>query len=276
MCRWISYSGEPIALETLIINPENSLLDQSMSSKMGVKPTNADGIGVGWYGRNNEPGVYHSVLPAWGDQNLKELCHHIESPLFLAHIRRSTGTPVQSSNCHPFRYANWMFVHNGLIRGFKKIERDLVMAVDPKYFPYLQGSTDSEVLFYLALTFGLQDNPLLAVETAIGLIEKLAKAEGEEFPIQMTLGITDAENLYAFRYSSERDSRSLFYSESANTIKELYPKHTRMQDLTKNMRAVVSEPLGTLPGVWLPVEESCMLIVKNGEVDHFPFNPKQP
>jgi len=273
MCRWISYSGDPIALESLIVAPENSLLDQSMSSKLGVKPTNADGMGVGWYGRNNEPGVYRSMLPAWSDRNLKELSHHVESNLFMAHIRRSTGSPVQYTNCHPFRYANWMFVHNGLIRDFHLIRRELITAIAPKYFNYLEGNTDSEVLFYLTLTFGLREDPKQAVEKAIGLVEKLARQNGTEFPIQMTLGITDGEKLYAFRYSSEGDSRSLFYSESADTIKALYPNHHKARDLTPNMRAVVSEPLGELPGVWLPVDESTMLVVEHGQVEKMPFSP---
>jgi predicted glutamine amidotransferase len=31
--------------------------------------------------------VYHSVTPAWSDTNLQELAAHVESPLFLAHVR---------------------------------------------------------------------------------------------------------------------------------------------------------------------------------------------
>jgi predicted glutamine amidotransferase len=166
-----------------------------------------------------------------------------------------------------------MFVHNGLIRDFQNIRRELIMTIDPKYFTFIEGNTDSEILFYLALTFGLRDNALEAVEKTIGLVEKLSREQGTEHPIQMTLGITDAEKLYAFRYSSEGDSRSLFYSESADTIRELYPDHVRASDLTSNMRAVVSEPLSELPGVWLPVEESTMLIVEHGDVEKIHFNP---
>ncbi|SMF21281.1 glutamine amidotransferase [Alteromonadaceae bacterium Bs31] len=276
MCRWISYSGDPISLESILITPQNSLIDQSMSAKMSAKPTNADGFGVGWYGRNNEPGIYRSTLPAWGDQNLKEISHHISSGLFMAHVRRSTGTPVQTSNCHPFRHANWMFVHNGLIRDFQKIRRELVVTVDPKYFSYMEGNTDSELIFFLALTFGLREDPLRAVELTIGLIEKLAKEQGTAFPIQMSLGITDGQKLYAFRYSSEGDSRSLFYSNSADEIKALYPDNLRARDLTSNMRAVVSEPLSDLQGVWLPVDESTMLIVEQGDVSMQPFKPHAP
>ena len=33
------------------------------------------------------------------------------------------------------------------------------MAVDPSLYPDIEGSTDTETLFFLALTFGLTDDP---------------------------------------------------------------------------------------------------------------------
>jgi hypothetical protein len=50
-------------------------------------------------------------------------------------------------------------MHNGLIRDFATVKRDLAFAVDPSLYPEIEGSTDSEVFFYVALTFGLQDDP---------------------------------------------------------------------------------------------------------------------
>ena len=271
MCRWISYSGNSIPLERLIVEPKNSLLDQSMSATMSIEPTNADGIGIGWYGRNNRPGLYKSILPAWSDDNLKELAYHVESPLFMAHIRRSTGGSVQSTNCHPFRYSNWMFVHNGEIRDFQSIRRELMMTVAPEYFPYMTGSTDSELIFFLALSFGLQHNPLQALSEAVTLIERLGRANGIEFPFQGTLGITDSKKLYALRYSSEGKAPSLFYSDSVEAMQQLCPESVAEIEFGNNARAVVSEPLGRLPGVWLPVAESTVLIVENGIVELQPF-----
>ena len=54
------------------------------------------------------PGVFHSVEPAWNDRNLRDLAAHVESPLVFAHIRASSGSPVQQTNCHPFRYGRWL------------------------------------------------------------------------------------------------------------------------------------------------------------------------
>ena len=46
----------------------------------------------------------------------------------------------------------------------------MMLAIDPKLFPEVQGSTDSEVVFHLALTFGREVDPIGALEQAVGLI----------------------------------------------------------------------------------------------------------
>src|SRR4051795_13473200 len=109
MCRWLAYSGSPLAISDLLYRPEHSLIDQSLHSKLGAETTNGDGFGVGWYDATDEPGVFRSIEPAWNDANLRELSKHIRSRLVFAHIRASSGSPVQQTNCHPFRYGNWLF-----------------------------------------------------------------------------------------------------------------------------------------------------------------------
>lgn len=174
----MAYSGEPILAEDLLFRPKHSLIDQSLHSRLGATTTNGDGFGVGWYGEGSEPAVYKSIEPAWNDSNLREIAGQVRTPMLLAHVRASTGTPVQRSNCHPFRHGRWLWVHNGALRGFHETRRDLVMAVDPELFSDLEGSTDSEALFFLALTFGLVDDPLGAVARAVGFVEDVGRAHG--------------------------------------------------------------------------------------------------
>ena len=188
MCRWMGWSGQPVIVEELLFKPKHGLVDQSLHSRMGVETTNGDGFGLGWYGQGDGPGVYHSVAPAWGDANLRELASHIESHMFLAHVRATTGTAIQQTNCHPFRWGRWLFVHNGVIAGFEQMRRELMLAVAPELFADIKGSTDSEVIFHLALTFGLEDDPVGAVEQAIGLVEATAAKHGIEHPVQASMG----------------------------------------------------------------------------------------
>ncbi len=193
MCRWLAYSGSPVLIEDLLYKPQHSLIDQSLHSQLGAETTNGDGFGVGWFGVGQTPGVFHSVEPAWNDRNLRELAGHVRSPLVFAHIRASSGSPVQQTNCHPFRHGRWLWMHNGVIRDFHAVKRDLVLAVDPSLYPSIEGSTDSEVFFFLALTLGLEDDPPAAVEAAVGLIEETGRRHGVEHPIQMTVATSDGD-----------------------------------------------------------------------------------
>ena len=277
MCRWNAFFGQPIAPDELLYRTKHGLIDQSLHSRLGVETTNGDGFGLGWYTAGNPiPGRYRSVSPAWSDQNLRDLAAHIESPLWIAHIRATTGTPVQQTNCHPFRHGRWLFVHNGALNGFHTYRRELLLAIDPDYFDGIAGSTDSEVLFYLALTFGLEGDPLGAVERAVGLVEAVGRDHGVEYPVQMTLGFSDGVRLWGVRYSSEGRSRTLYASADGSAVRQLHPGNERFQRITDEDRVIVSEPLSDLPGVWIEVPESTALIVQPGPDEHRPFRPQAP
>ena len=101
MCRWLAYSGSPVLLEDLLFKPENSLVVQSKHSRLGVEAVNGDGFGVGWYGAQETPGVYHSTEPAWNDRNLRELSAHAPAGRVFAHIRATTGTAGPADQLPP-------------------------------------------------------------------------------------------------------------------------------------------------------------------------------
>jgi len=276
MCRWMGWYGQPVRIEELLFESKHGLIDQSLHSRMGAETTNGDGFGLGWYSLSgDDPGVYHSVAPAWNDPNLRELAAHIESPLFLAHVRATSGTAIQNTNCHPFRHGRWLFVHNGVLAGFPAMRRDLMLAVEPELFPNIQGSTDSEVLFHLALTFGLEDDPVAALERAIGFVEVTAERHGIEHVVQASIGVSDGQRLWAVRYSTEGRSRTLFVSADAASIRELHPDNARLQRVRDEDRLVVSEPFSDLPGIWHEIPESTALVVQPGEDEQRPFRPQR-
>lgn len=274
MCRWLAYTGTAVLLETLLYRPKHSLIDQSLHSRMGVETTNGDGFGVGWYtGDLGTPAVIRDIGPAWNNRNLRELAGHIRSPLFLAHIRASTGTAIQQTNCHPFRHDRWLWMHNGAISDFHRLRRDLCLVVDPVLFPDIEGSTDSEVMFYLAMTFGLDQGPVEAVARMAGHVERVGHEHGVEFPLQMTVAVTDGAGLWSFRYSSVRRSRSLYYSSRVETLRSLHPDVEFLREISDDTSLIVSEPLGDLPGAWNEVPESTCSVVENGVHDMLPFMP---
>lgn len=274
MCRWLAYFGNEIRPEALLYDTKHSLVEQSRQGRLAGNLPNADGFGLGWYGDRELPGLYRSVAPAWGDRNLRELAGQIRSPLFLAHVRAATGTPIEQTNCHPFRHGRWLFVHNGFIADYARVRRDLLLEVDPGYFVGIEGTTDSELMFHLALTFGLEDEPLAALERMAGFVEATGDRHGVSEPLQMTIGLSDGERIYAARYASGSVVNSLFVSADARAVRELYPEDDRFQQLSDDSRAIVSEPLGDLPGIWHEVSPGSALVIQPGDDERVAFTPR--
>jgi len=272
----MAYSGDPILVEDLLFRPKHSLIDQSLHSRLGATTTNGDGFGIGWYGDGPVPALFKSVDPAWNDQNLREIASQVRTPLFFAHVRASTGTPVQRTNCHPFRHGRWLWMHNGALRGFHETKRELLAAVDSSLYADIEGSTDSEALFFLALTFGLTVDPFTAVARAVGFVEKVGRDHGIDHPVQMTVATTDGESVWVFRYSSEGNSRSLFFSTKVASLRQLHPEVEVLHRLSEEARFVVSEPLRDLPGAWNEVPESSAGVVRPGEDEIREFRPAFP
>ena len=271
MCRWLAYSGGSIPLEDLLFKPQHNLIDQSMSSRSKDTPTNGDGFGVGWYGDREQPGLFRSIQPAWNDTNLRDLAAHIESPLFMAHVRATSLATVQQTNCHPFRYRNWLFVHNGEIEEVQKFRRELLMAIDPAIFENILGSTDSEIMFHLAITFGLESDPHGALQRMAAFVEKTARSCGVEEAIWMTLGVTDGTSLYAVRYASGPDAPTLYHTPSTKELERINPRIA--ERFGDSARAVVSEAIGPHAKLWPLVPEGSFLHVQGGEIEVKPFKP---
>jgi predicted glutamine amidotransferase len=274
MCRWQAYSGRPIRLEDLLFKAKHSLIDQSMCSRSAETPTNGDGFGLGWYGTREVPGVFRSIRPAWNDFNLRDLAAQVESPLFLAHVRATSLATVQETNCHPFRYKNWLFVHNGEIFEVEKIRRALLMQIAPELFSNILGTTDSEVLFYLALTFGLEQDPLGALQRMAGCVEAIGRENGIPESLWMTLGLSDGRCIYAVRYASDGEAPTLHYSKAVDGLTQLDP--VVREQVGPHGRLVVSEPVGKLPEAWAMVPQATALRVRGGEFELSPFRPAAP
>lgn len=82
--------------------------------------------------------------------------------------------------------------------------------------------------------------------------------------------------MWAFRYSSEGKSRSLFYTTDIPTLRRLYPKRQILEDLSADAHLVVSEPIGDLPGAWNEVPEASCVAISAGREQILPFASVPP
>jgi len=257
MCRWAAYIGDDIFLEDIVAAPCHSLIAQSHQALEAKTPTNGDGFGVAWYGARPEPGLYRDILPAWSDPNLKSLCRQIRSPLFLAHVRASTGGATSRMNCHPFVAGRWSFMHNGQIGGFERLRRKLESEISDDLYDRLEGTTDSELFFLLMLQEGLDDDAHLAAARAAGRIIAASRAGGLEPHLRLTAAFSDGEHLYAARYATDAYAPTLYAAELPNTAG----------------RSLVSEPFDRDGCAWQAIPPGSFVTLTRQSMTVKPFEP---
>ncbi|MCM2291602.1 class II glutamine amidotransferase [Allorhizobium sp. BGMRC 0089] len=257
MCRWAAYRGEPLFLEELVSSPAHSLIEQSVCATRAKTSTNADGFGLAWYGDREEPGRFRDVLPAWSDCNLKSIARQIRSPLFLAHVRAATHGATRRDNCHPFVHGAWSFMHNGQIDHFDRIRRSMEAMLDDEHFNARTGTTDSELLFLLAMQFGMKERPLAAMSEAIGFVEDLSRHMVGEAKVRFTAAFSDGKTLYAVRYSTDAFAPTLYAGSMGN----------------KGGTCLVSEPLTDEADAWMEIPPASGLKLGDNGLTVVPFTP---
>ena len=174
---------------------------------------------------------------------------------------------MQQTNCHPFRHENWLWMHNGAIRDFAMVKRDLTLAVDPALYPSIEGTTDSEVHLLPGPHLRARGRPA-GGRRADGRLRsrRPARAHGVEYPIQMTVATTDGDTDLGVPLLQRGPARGR--CSTARDIEDpaaAAPGQPRRCTSSPTSRgSCVSEPLGDLEGAWNEVPESSCGVVRAG------------
>jgi glutamine amidotransferase len=275
MCRFTLYLGPEIRLSSLLLEPSHSLIRQSTHSREREEPLNGDGFGVGWYGRElaGEPAVFRSITPAWNNRNLHNLARVVASDCILAHVRAATqSSGVNEANCHPFRYRQYLFMHNGDVGNFRQVRRRILASVCDEAFSNVYGSTDSECFFALCIDELLKqpadlapaDKLSAALAAAIARVVALVDAYGDGEPCYMNCALADGEHAVVSRYTNDRveHPESLYYFHGA-----LYPvlnKAAQPAELLGRHPVIVSSERLTNGPEWITIPNNHLVLVSRG------------
>lgn len=290
MCRWFVYLSpkEPCLLEDVLVTPANSISHQVSAHYLpGLLPhdrekdlydtpdkliaarnslLNMDGLGVAWYSHAQEdfvagvsgprPSLYKSISPPVNDFNFRHLCANAQSRTVFAHIRASSGAPITPTNNHPFQFGRHIFMHNGVVSNFQDIRLEMCRLVQKDAYHAVFGSTDSEHLAALYMTYltgtmpatssadedkgdiksrwelaystkEMADALQRAVVTTLSLQKTLLCPE-KFTPSSINLAVTDGISLVSFRFRNHVTEQppSLYYSTVAGvTLNRKYPGH---------------------------------------------------
>lgn len=222
MCRFAAYLGPRIRISSLVTDPKHSIIRQSYKAKELEEPLNGDGFGISWFAPELSPYPvsFKEITPAWNSKNLQNIASVTESPCVFAHVRAATvGGEVSRTNCHPFTWNQFTFMHNGTIFGFDKLVRRLRQGLSDESYAQIKGSTDSEHLFSLFID-AIRDiaNPSLdaivtALTATIAQVEHLREVLQIAEPATLNLVVSNGMCLVATRYASPgTQSNSLYFA----------------------------------------------------------------
>ena len=164
MCRMLIAIGKNIPLKPLLLNLKAMAQDKTIKHEHNNKEPfqHPDGWGIS-YLKHNRWITKKSTKPIFKDQNISKH-FSIQTPIFLAHVRKTSGTSISYENTHPFHIKtkhhkpndpilqNITFCHNGSINDNITFDTSL-------FTP--QGQTDTEQLLYAILTEYHQTNNLI-------------------------------------------------------------------------------------------------------------------
>ena len=128
----------------------------------------------------------------------------------------------------------------------------------------MKGSSDTETFFFLALTFGLEDDSA-ARRGARGRLHRTGLPTPRiAHPVQNERPRSRNGVDVGLPLRSQGQPPSLYFSTKVSTLREQHPDIPVFQALSDNSRLVVSEPLGDLEGALDELPASSYGVVKLG------------
>lgn len=218
MCRLFGFKSIiKSKVHSSLLHAENALGIQSVD--------HPDGWGVCYY-IGNSPHIIKADKPAMDCDIFKKVSGVVSSHTVLAHIRKSTIGNVSPLNTHPFQFGNWVFAHNGNIKNFEEKKPSLHQLISNTFKPYILGTTDSEIIFYIILSelekeldlfslsvdfYAIKKACQNAIKEIIKIIGDLSNNDSPPEESFLTFILTNGDNLIAFN-----GGKDLFYSTYKN------------------------------------------------------------
>ena len=243
MCRHVAYLGPAVPLRSLLFDPPYGLYRQSWAPRLQRHGTvNADGFGAGWYAPGDPvPARYRRDVPVWGDPSFADVARVTRSGAVLAAVRSATpGMAVGEAAAAPFAWGEWLFSHNGVLRGWPGSAA--LVPVAPGAWASMEAMTDSAFLWALVagrLRAGLTPGAALA-----DVITAVESAGGSG---RLNFLLTDGQSIAATACGD-----TLWYRDQGGAV------------------TVASEPSDDGPG-WTEVPDRRVLTAVPGDVDVRPL-----
>jgi glutamine amidotransferase len=186
MCRVLAYIGPEIPLESLLLTPSNSLVNQALDPER-YPDLHLAGWGFGAWSEHllkpEDPFIYRRPMAAFYDDNARRTIPSLQASTVLGHVRAASydsQVVLADENCHPFSFDEtpWIIAQNGYLPNWMLLQRELLQHCEDRYLKQMRGTTDTEFLYVLLLSLlegDSDDDVQRAIEKMVGLIGQAMK-----------------------------------------------------------------------------------------------------
>jgi glutamine amidotransferase len=175
VCRHLAYVGTRAPIGELLVDAPHGLVAQAHTPRWQTSgKDNPDGYGVAWWTDDDgTPRRHRSTTCIWHDPLLSRVAGHRTEAVVAAARLASPGSPVDVTGNAPFISGRYAWSLNGVVDGWHDgVGDELRAQVTPEHRAWIEGVTDGEALFALALDSLDRGAPLEdALTDVIGAVE---------------------------------------------------------------------------------------------------------
>jgi len=200
------------------------------------------------------------------------LTRDVRTDALLGNVRSIAHGEARTENTQPFRYRNWLFGHHGTVNEFSRLRERLAESIPDFLRRNVRGETDSELVFYLFLSF-LHDagklrgpTPADAVTDALrgtrALLDRLALEEGAEDAGAMGLLVSDGELMAGINRGSDMAYRPI---RGEHDLEALFPedglRRRRLPDMAHVRFTIVATGIAEPQPGWTKLPERSTVVL---------------
>ncbi|HVW28994.1 MAG TPA: class II glutamine amidotransferase [Polyangiaceae bacterium] len=244
--------------------------------KMPASPAGPMGWGIGFY-QAGEVLLRRRPIDEREAIDLTPVIEGVRTDVLIGHVRRPTVGGLRTENTHPFRYRQWLFAQTGTIGGFAQL-RDRLLESQPEFLRRnVRGDTDSELFFYLFLSFlhdagHLADGQVApehlraALRACISLVDRLSAEEG--FPKntgdllvtngEFMVGLHRGEEQMAYRVLNGRNDVEALLGDDGM-------QQARIPNVDTTHFSIVASGLERVPESWSTVADRTFVTMTRAE-----------
>lgn len=191
------------------------------ASTMDASVKRLDGYGIVWQKKNIVNSYVSSVAHFYDNRYIK-IIQEIMSDrpeMIMAHVRKKSDKIINLiENNQPFflKKERTIFVHNGIIKDFSNHKSFILSNIHDIYKTEIKGSTDSELIMFLYLTYIRKNNAITDIRKNMmkSMNEVFDFFETNKISIVANIICTIDDNIIICRYSVRpwnKNSHPLLY-----------------------------------------------------------------